>query len=206
MVEDTETGGSGRTSLSDSIWGSIILKMAYQRDPQIQKLTSHAKGVSAVVGGSVATVIGGTNAQAIISVTTLNPPKPPLSDSYLPGGIGVGLSGLVNVVFDGGILANWQLRRKMNARQLVIRSRVEAILNHLEHSEAACPRAQSDLAEIIGERAARDCIQLWRSSHATASLVNEKDLSFDAGIKYSANDLVSFDSKSVIGDVAAQSP
>ena len=41
----------------------------------------------------------------------------------------------------------------MGARQLVIRNQVETILNHLEYLEAACPEAQADLVQIIGERA-----------------------------------------------------
>jgi hypothetical protein len=49
--------------------------------------------------------------------------------------------------------------------------------SHLEFSETNCPDAQSQLGEIIGARAASDCIQLWRSSHATASAAKSKTLS-----------------------------
>lgn len=54
---------------------------------------------------------------------------------------------------------------------------MESILNHLEHSEAACPDAQIDLADIVGERAASDCIKLWQSSHTTAALLKDRTIS-----------------------------
>ena len=175
MMKDSEEG-ENRICLSDSLWGNIILKMAYQRDPQIQKLTRHIKGVNTLTGGTIAGTVGGTLAQNIVSMGTLNPPHGQ-SDSYLPGSLGLGLSGLVNVVFDSSLVVNWHLKKKIKARQLIVRQKVETILNHLEYSEATCPQAKIELAEIIGKRAADDCIQLWRSSHATSSAALNKHLS-----------------------------
>jgi hypothetical protein len=180
MIEDTGSAGKAKSSLSDSLWGSIILKIAYQRDPEIQKLTRHIEGISLVTDGTTGTVVGGTVGQNIVSMACLNQP-PGISDSYLPGSIGLGFSGLTNVVFDSGLLFNWRLRAKIKTRLITIRSRVETILNHLEYSQTACPQAQADLKEIIGERAASDCIQLWRSSHAIASIPEEKTLSEATG-------------------------
>ena len=36
MMQETETTTKSKTLLSDSLWGSIILKMAYQRDAQLR--------------------------------------------------------------------------------------------------------------------------------------------------------------------------
>jgi hypothetical protein len=166
--------------LTESIWGSIILKMAFQRDPQLQKLRKHTRTLAAITGTSISGAVGGTFAQNIVSLGTLNPPDGQ-SDSYLPGSIGLGMSGLVNVAFDGSLLLNWRLRHKMVARQEVIQARVETILKHLEFSEANCPEAKHDLTELIGERAAQDCMKLWHSSHnSVASKVDQKQVS-DAG-------------------------
>jgi hypothetical protein len=175
MMEDSESS-KNRSSLSESIWGNIILKMAYQRDPELQKLRGHVRGMNDVTSGAVGTAVGGTLAQNVISMACLNP-APGISDSYLPGGLGLGLSGLINIVFDGNLLVSWRLKSKIKARQIAIRDHVEAILNHLEFSETNCPEAQNELAGIIGPRAASDCIQLWRSSHATASAMKNKTLS-----------------------------
>jgi hypothetical protein len=204
MVEDTESGGTARGLLSDSIWGSIILKMAYQRDPVLLKLTKYKRGLSGLTGGSVATAIGGTFAQGIVSVSTLNPP-PGQKDSYLPGSLGLGWSGLVNVAFNAGVVVNWRLSRKIKARQLVVKNRVESILNHLENSEAACPHAQSDLAELIGERAALDCIKLWQSSHATVASSADKTLSQgNASNKSGISDLP--DGQKIVSSTQLQQP
>lgn len=176
MMEDTESGGDRRGLLTDSIWGNIILKIAYQRDPILQKLTRHRKGLNALMGGSVGSAIGGTFAQNIVSVGTINPPEGQ-SDSYLPGSLGLAMSGLVNVAFDAGIAANWHFNKKVKARQREISERVESILNHLEKSDAECPNAQADLTGIIGERAASDCLKLWHSSHTFAAMTKDKTIS-----------------------------
>lgn len=176
MVEDTNSINKAKGSLSDSLWGSIILKIAYQRDPEIQKLTRHINGMSALTEGTTGAVIGGTLSQNIVSMAVLRHPDG-VPDSYLPTSLGLGFSGLFNVVFDSGLLFNWRLKSKIKTRLITIRNRVEIILDHLEYSQTACPQAQADLKEIIGERAASDCIQLWQSSHAIASVPHEKTLS-----------------------------
>jgi hypothetical protein len=196
LVQEDSSGKSAKNPgglLGDSIWGSVILKMAYQRDAQLQKIRRHVRGVNTLASGGVAGAVVGTLPQTILSETTLNPPKPPQSDSYLPGGLGLGLNGVINIAVEGGILLNWNLNRKIRARQKAIRSRVEVILSHLEYSAADCPQAQSDLTEIIGARAARDCIQLWRSSHAMASLQKDKTIS-DESINNEIGKTVSFNS------------
>ncbi len=182
MVQETETEVKSKTSLSDSLWGSIILKMAYQRDPQLQKLARHLKGTNGITSGAIYTAAGGTLGQNVISLAVLNPAQG--NDSYLPGGLGLGLSGLLNVALDGGILINWHLKKKIKARQLIIRQTVETIVNHLEYSDASCPDAQHELAKIIGERGAADCLKLWNLSHSqiasreqgkTTSMIDKHD-------------------------------
>lgn len=162
--------------LSESLWGNIILKMAYKRDPEMQKLTKHMRGANNFTSGAVASTVGLTFAQNIVSEYTVNPP-PGYQDTYLPGALGLAASGLVNVVFDGSLLINWRLKKKIHDRQELIRKRVEAILSHLEFSQTSCPEAQVELTSIIGGRAASDCIQLWRSSHAIATATANKNLS-----------------------------
>jgi hypothetical protein len=176
IMDSEKKSGGGKGLLTESIWGNVILKMAYQRDPQIQKLVGRRRISNAFSSAGVSGAIGGTLGQNIISMATLNPPAGQ-SDSYLPGSLGLGLSGLVNVVFDGSNLINWHLGKKIRARQLAVKGRVESILEHLEHSEAACPNAQRDLSEIIGERAASDCIKLWQSSHTTTASAEGRTIS-----------------------------
>src|SRR5271154_2894720 len=67
MMQDTENTPK-HGILTESIWGSIILKMAFQRDPLLQKLRKHTRAVAAVTGTSVAGAIGGTFGQNIVSL------------------------------------------------------------------------------------------------------------------------------------------
>lgn len=164
MIQETETDAKSKSGLSDSLWGSIILKMAYQRDAQLQKLSKHLRGANDVSSGAIYGAAAGTLGQNIVSMAVLNPDFG--NDSYLPGSLGMGLSGLLNVALDSSILINWHMKKKINARKLVIRQRVETLLDHLEYSAASCPDAQHELAEIIGERGAADCLKLWHLSHS----------------------------------------
>jgi hypothetical protein len=164
MVQETAGDDKNSVTLGDSLWGNIILKMAYQRDTQIQKMAKHLKGANNLTNGAIYTAAAGTLSQNVVSLAVLNPDQG--NDSYLPGSIGLGLSGVLNIALDGGMLINWRIKKKIKARQLVVKEKVENILNHLEYSDASCPDAQRDLAEIIGERGAADCLKLWRLSHS----------------------------------------
>ena len=167
MLDDTESSTKAKGLLTESIWGNIILKMAYQHDPVIIKLLGHQKDVDQMTTTAFTSAVGGTLAQNVISQATLNPPDGQF-DSYLPGSLGLGFSALVNVALDSSIVLKWGVRKKIKARQKEIRAKVEGILEHLEYSVAECPEAQRDLTAIIGEKAAKECVQLWQSSHAVA--------------------------------------
>ena len=178
LVQDTETNSKNST-LSDSLWGSIILKMAYQRDTQIQKLAKHLGRVNVLTGGVINTAVAGTLGQNIVSLAVLNPDQG--NDSYLPGALGLGLSGLVCVAFDGSMLMTWRLQKKLRVRQLAVKEKVETLLNHLEYSGASCPDAQTDLAEMIGERGAADCLKLWQLAHSQIASSGQATGMLDTG-------------------------
>jgi hypothetical protein len=169
LQEDTAESGKNKSLLSESIWGNIILKMAYKRDAKLQALASKIGLADNVTNLGVLAVSGGVLSQVVVNQATLNPPAGQ-SDSYLPGSVGLGFSGLTNVVFAGQNIFHWAVRKKIIARQREITKAVESVLEHMEYSETECPEAQKQLAELIGERAARDCEKLWRSSHVMASL------------------------------------
>jgi hypothetical protein len=181
---DVEVGGGTKASiLSNSIWGNMILKMAYAKDPELQKLAKKSNLSNDCTTGIFAGVAAGTIGQNIVSMSELNPPVG-LEDSYVPGAIGLGLSGITNAAIAARLLLHHDYRKRMRIRKIAIREHVEAILQHLEYSKTSCPDAQKELVSIIGERAAQDCIQLWQSSHTLASASNEiETASNDAAIK-----------------------
>jgi hypothetical protein len=167
---ETESAGGKSSSLTDSIWGNIILKMAFQRDPEIQKLARRLNIANFGSYNALTTIAGGTLAQGIVSMATLNPPDG-IEDSYVPGSIGLALDALTNIVFTGRTVANFGYKKKLKARQLAIKDHVETLLHHLEFSETKCSEAQTELATLIGDRGAQECLQLWQSSHVNGSIL-----------------------------------
>jgi hypothetical protein len=154
--------------ITDSLWGNLVLDMAYQRDAEIKKLVKRLNLVNLGTMGTIAAVAGGTLAQGIIALSVINPP-PPQHDSYLPLGIGAGMSGLTLVAFAGRAALNHCLMTRMRNRQLVIKHKVETILAQFESSHGENAEAETELTGLIGKRAANEWAQLWRSSNMLAS-------------------------------------
>lgn len=155
--------------ITDSLWGNLILDMAYQRDPELRKIAKHLNIVNFGTMAAITGIAGGTLAQGIIALSVLNPPPPKL-DSYQPGAIGVGMSGLTIITFLGRTAFNHVLSKKMRERQLAIKHSVESILAELEATHGENPAAQAKLVALIGERATNEWLQLWRSSNVVAQM------------------------------------
>jgi hypothetical protein len=173
MFDDSLPKGKESPLLSNSIWGNIILKMAYERDPELQKLRHKKSATDIGTSSALAAAAAGTLPQTTVSIVTLNPPDG-VPDSYIPGTIGLALEGATNLALWTRVGINASLHKKTKARQLAIRQRVESVLQHLEFSGANCPEAQKQLADIIGENAANECIDLWRSSHPHLASTNHE--------------------------------
>jgi hypothetical protein len=164
--------------LSNSIWGNIILKLAYKRDEKLQKLAKKLNMVNFGAMNSYLSVAGITLGQNIVSMACLNPP-PGIEDSYGPGSIGLVSTGLTNIVLNGQIVLGYGIKSKIKRRQREIQQEVEAILEHLEYSQTECPDAERQLAQLVGSRASAECIELWRSCHVTASIAPTEPQSGD---------------------------
>jgi hypothetical protein len=141
--------------------------MAYQRDKELGKLARRMGIVNLATMGSISGIAGGTLAQGLVALGTLNPP-PGIEDSYVPGAIGVALSSATILTFVARMYFGHKLQKQVRDRQLAIKHSVETILNHLELSNTNCADAQKQLKEMIGERACGEWLQLWRSSHQLA--------------------------------------
>jgi hypothetical protein len=163
------TGGKHKSVslLTDSLWGNLILEMAYQRDPELQKIAKKLNLVNIGTMTSIAGIAGGTLAQGITALYVLNPPdgKP---DSYAPLNVGVVLSSATLLTFAARVYFNHRLEKRIMARQLELKTRVESLLHHLEQCNGKCADAKNQLTDLIGERACREWVQLWQSSHQLA--------------------------------------
>ncbi len=189
--------------LSDSLWGNLILSMAYQRDKELQRLAKRQGLANVVTLGSVGAVSGLSLAQNITTLAGLNSghshqaelPSAPAASSVSPDGEMSTMAdhnasqdthnsseqhspvpGILGLIASGGtifalvtqVYLNHRYRKKVTARELVIRQHVEEILAHLE-AGLHCMDCQKELSVLIGDRASREFIQLWRSTHAVAA-------------------------------------
>ena len=155
--------------ITDSLWGNLILDMAYQRDPQLKKIFKRFGLVNMGTMAAVAGIAGGTLAQGVVALATLNP-QPGHNDNYLPGALGIGMSGLTIATFVGRAMINHHLAKCLRNRQLEIKHRVETVLAHLEQEDGQGNDSKKELVDLIGIRAANEWLQLWRSANVVASI------------------------------------
>ena len=167
LLMDSSSRKKDKSLLTDSLWGNLILEMAYQRDKGLQRFAKRMNIVNYGTMASIGAIAGGTLAQGIVALGTLNPPEGHL-DSYSPGIIGATLSTATILTFVARMYFSHHMQKAVEDRQIAIRTKVEGVLNHLERSDAKCVDAHKELTELIGERACKEWVQLWQSSHQLA--------------------------------------
>lgn len=167
LLDATSSKHKNVSLLTDSLWGNLILEMAYQRDPELQKIAKKLNLVNIGTMTSIAGIAGGTLAQGISALYVLNPPDGKL-DSYAPLNVGVVLSSATLLTFAARVYFNHRLEKRVMARQVELKNHVESLLHHLEQCNGKCSDAKNQLTDLIGERACREWVQLWQSSHQLA--------------------------------------
>ncbi len=176
IVLSTDTKDKKELLITDSLWGNLILEMAYQRDNDLAKLAKQMSILNTGTMVSIGAIAAGTLAQGIVSLATLNPPAG-MMDSYAPGKIGVPLSGATILTLMARGYFGHKIQSLVREQQLTIKHNVEAVLSHLENSHATCAEARHKLVGLIGERASNEWLQLWYSSHQVASNDNTPHIS-----------------------------
>jgi len=154
--------------LTSSIWGNMILKMAYAHDELLGRLAKKRRHVNSSTVGVFAGVAAGTAGQGIVGMGVLNPPEGH-EDSYVPGTIGLCLEGVVNCAITGNFLLTYKYNKKIKEREAEIRERAENVLEQLSHQDSGLDHANAELVELIGRQGAQEYLQLWDSSHKLAS-------------------------------------
>ena len=167
LLMATDKHHKDQSVLTDSLWGNLILELAYQRDPELQKVAKKLNLVGLGTLGAIGGIAGGTLAQGISALYVINP-SPGRPDSYAPLILGTALSSATLMVFAGRFFLNHQLAKQTSNRQFDIKAHVQAILAHMETSGAKCDAAKKELTGLIGERACREWVDLYQSSHQVA--------------------------------------
>jgi hypothetical protein len=160
----TSTKSKGKSLLTDSLWGNLILELAYERDSELSKLAKKVKLMNAATTVSVLGLAAATLAQGITALYVLNPPNG-APDSYAPLNVGVATSSAMIGVMAARLYCGHKLAQHLQQRQIQIRDRVQTVLAHVEYSRGECVAAKAQLTALIGTRASNEWMQLWQSSH-----------------------------------------
>jgi hypothetical protein len=178
-VLTTTVKGQVSAGLSDSLWGNLLLSMAYQRDPEIRSIMRRLNGVNALTMLSVAGVSGLGLAQSIVSYREIKPLTVDVTPPHHPGGsdhvhfpqadrtpsiLGIVGSGVTIGTLGIRTVANKYYARRLQKRQRVIQQAMEDILASLE-SKPVDAQVEQQLITYVGPRAAREFLQLWKTVH-----------------------------------------
>jgi hypothetical protein len=178
------TGGTSSVSapaISDSLWGNMILQMAYQRDAEIRLLAKKLGRVNSFLLISVLGVSGLSLAQNITTLATLNNDTEGghhedeeehghggHHDSPAPAIMGIVGSGVTLAAVGTHAYLSRRYARQIIKRQDVINEQVSRLLNALSQGGDES-QVKPGLAGLIGDRAAGEFLQLWHSAHPTVS-------------------------------------
>lgn len=167
-----------KSTWSDSLWGNLLLSMAYQRDPEIMRLAKKLGRVNTLTLLSVAGVSGLGLAQSIVAYNDIKPQSIDVTEAHHAGGedhvhipasskapATMGIIGSSATIATLGLRAilNKRYCGRLEKRQLVIRQQVEDLLSRLD-ADGQTPGVEQELAGLVGPRASREFIQLWQAS------------------------------------------
>lgn len=176
-VVATVQGQAVKSVMSTSLWGNMLLSMAYPMDPELQRLVSKMGRVNALTLLSITGVSGLGLAQ---SVYALNQNKPQHldveehggdhgtvtvpADSRVPATLGIVGSGVTLATLGLNAVLSKHYSRKLTQRQLIIKEKVDRILIQLKAQETNAQTRQ-DLVTLVGEEATDEFLQLWQATH-----------------------------------------
>jgi hypothetical protein len=173
------TGLAGRIEkggLSNSLWVNLLIAMAYQRDPEIQKLARKINRVDSLTLLTVAGISGLGLAQGISALSNT-----PGAQALHVVNHGQGdhvhtephsrTPATLGVIGSSATLATIGIRAVMNRgytnhlakRQLDLRQQVESLVARLKAGEDP-HEIEHALAEYVGPLASQEFIQLWQSA------------------------------------------
>jgi hypothetical protein len=169
---------------SDSLWGSMLLNMAVQRDEELQKFAKRLGLVNTMTLLSIAGVSGLGLAQSIYAYRQIQPETVNVTEAHHAGGhdhvhmplnskvpsaIGIIGSGVTLATLGTRAVMDGYITRRIARRQVQLRESIDHILSHLE-LEGITSHGRQELAGLVGERAAGEFLLLWRAVHHSDNL------------------------------------
>ncbi|WP_373531058.1 hypothetical protein [Vampirovibrio sp.] len=176
LLHDDE---NSQDEVTDSLWGNLLLSMAYRRDESLKGLVKKMGVSNNLFLASIAGVSGLGLAQSITGLATLNQHKAGGAhheegehvggggghrESLAPSVMGLVGSGATLVSIGAHVFFEHRYKKQIKARQLVINHQVLHILEDLENGTNQ-ELVQPQLASLVGPRATGEFLQLWRAAH-----------------------------------------
>jgi len=146
--------------LTKSLWGNLIISMAYQQDAKIQAITKKMHRLGIFTLGSIAAISGLTIAQGIDGLVTLQQDPHPLHPPIL--GL-VGSSLTLGTIGTQAIVGH-RYKKQLLARQRDIQEQVLHVIEHLK-TEGDSDHVRTNLSQLIGKEAMEEFMQIWASVH-----------------------------------------
>lgn len=147
---------------SDSLWGNLLLSMAYQRDEEIKQISKHLGQIDLLTLTSVASVSGLGLAGGLRTLNCLNKSD---TDPISPTILGIISSGATLGTVGVRTILTYRYRKKLRTRQVAIKNEIEQLLYAMEQ-ERYTHSMHEQLKALVGERATREFEQIWVTSHS----------------------------------------
>ena len=176
------TGHVDKKIASESLWGNMLLNMAFARDEKLRKCSRRLAQINGLTLLSVLGVSGLSLAQGIQSYHYQNEPLTVnVIGAHHPGGhdhvhlpadqidrtpavFGMIGSGVTIGALGFRAVAGKVYTRRMLVRQRQIRDQVHSILDRLEQGTSVTS-VQQELGRLVGERASSEFLLLWQVLH-----------------------------------------
>ncbi len=158
--------------VTDSLWGNLILSMAYRRDAELKHLVKKMGVSNNLFLASIAGVSGLGLAQSVTGLATLNRAESGGDEEHGGGHreskgasiMGVVGSGVTLLSIGTHVYLEHRYKKQIKARQQIINHQVLHVLEELE-SGVNQELVQPKLVSLVGERATGEFLQLWRAAH-----------------------------------------
>ena len=160
ILSATAKKAAPQNPVSTSLWGNLLLNMAYQQDTQLQKWMKTMGRVDNFTLLSVAAISSLGVAQSIDTLATLQQDPHPVHPVVL-GLVGTGTSiGSLAV----RLAVNHHYSKLIAKRQSMIQDQIRGILAQLKEG-IPFAHIQDALSSLVGTEATQEFSEIWQATH-----------------------------------------
>jgi hypothetical protein len=160
MLNATAKKAPTKNSVTNSIWGNLLLNITYQQDEQLQSWIKILGRVDLFTLTSMAAISGLGMAQGIDTLATLQDEPHPKHPVVL-GLVGTGTS-LGSLAIRAGL--NHHYGKFIAKRQLALKGQIQSILGQLKDG-TPFTNIQPAWVSLVGDKATQEFSKIWQATH-----------------------------------------